>query len=247
MTHFSDYSELRERMKLRLKKGAAFVAARYGLAVLANGVVTQLTFKVELLQEMPFVLYFAVAIVSTLYGGIGPGLLAIALSAFLVPFCFMPPYYELSFGGQPENAMQIALYVLVAGMSCAFLAGWKRRVLHLQEEEAKFRNLIETTAEGVLLIDDQERVVYVNEAGKRLLGAQASFIGEPLGSILPRESYGSAMDRLRSRTDSRREEPVQVITPRSKPSPLPLQMTLRRLSHQGHGLIAAWLHPAPAI
>ena len=243
--HLSEHlPEFRERMKVRLGKGAAFTAARYGLAVVANAFVTQLTLGVPFMREMPFVLFFAVTIVSALYGGIGPGLLAIVLSAFLVAFCFMPPYFELSFNGNPEQVLQVALYVIVAGMSCAFLAGWKRKVLHFQGEEAKYRSLTETTPEGVLMFDEQERILYANEAGRRMFGEGAEeLIGSQLEAIVPRDVYGAILEALRRRIDSRlQEKAVRFISERRKGNPLCLDLTLQIFSQDGRAMFAAWFH-----
>src|SRR5687767_12847255 len=154
-------------MKVRRHKGIAFVAARYGLVIVANAIVTRLTLKLEFLAESPFVLFFAVAIVSTVYGGIGPGLLSTVLSAFLVAFCFLPPFFEFSLDGKPENILQIALYVMVSGMSCAFLAGWKRKLEHFHDEATECRDIAETAPEGVFLLDENERIIYANEVSRK--------------------------------------------------------------------------------
>jgi PAS domain S-box-containing protein len=240
--------EIRERIKIRLQKGVAFTVARYGLAVVGNAFVTQLTLRFAFMREMPFVLFFAVAMISTLYGGIGPGFLAIALSASIVAFALMPPYFRIPVNADPEHALQIALYVLVSAMSCAFLAGWERKVLHFQEEEAKYRNLTESTPEGVLLMDDHERIIYVNDMGRRLFGEpQESLIGKQLEAIVPREIYGPAWEELRHRLDSRKEvEPVRFVRECAKQGAVCLELTLRTFSQKGHALFAAWLHPVRA-
>ncbi len=235
-------------MKVRLQKGAAFMVARYGLAVVANAFVTQLTFSVGFMREMPFVLFLAVAIISTLCGGIGPGLLAIILSTAIVGFCFMPPYYEFSLRWNAEQVSQLALYVIVAGMSCAFLAGWKRKVLYFQEEEAKYRNLAETTPEGVLLFDENERIVFANEAGRRIFGeGPGNLVGSRLEEVVPRNVYDPALEALRHPMDSRKKaKPVRFVSERRREKSLCLDLTLQAFSQHGHLIFAAWFHEVEA-
>ena len=67
------------------------VALRYGVAVLAVG--AALLFKLLLdpltVQDTPFLLVFGAIIVSAWYGGVGPGLMATAVSALATDYFFL--------------------------------------------------------------------------------------------------------------------------------------------------------------
>src|SRR5829696_436822 len=74
--------------------------ARYALAVAATAAATLLMFAlyaVSVLERgsVPFILYFCAVTCAALYGGRGPGLLTIALSALAAHYFFVPPFYEL--------------------------------------------------------------------------------------------------------------------------------------------------------
>ncbi|HTD87599.1 MAG TPA: DUF4118 domain-containing protein [Candidatus Binatia bacterium] len=232
-------------MNVRLGKGFAFFGARYGLVLLANAIVTRLMLKVGFLAEAPFVLYFAVSIVTTVYGGIGPGLFSTALSAFLVAFCFIPPFFEVSLYGKLEDILQIAFYVMVSGMSCAFLAGWKRKLEHFHDEAAECREIAETAPEGVFLLDQHECIIYANEISRKLFAeADEDLIGRKLDFAVPRELYCTQLESLRDSLNTRREaKPIRFMRkPHSSRAPICLELRLRTFSRHGHAMFAAWFH-----
>lgn len=231
-------------MKVRLQKGSAFFVARYGLVIVANAIVTRLTLRLEFLAESPFVLYFAVAIVSTVCGGIGPGLLSTVLSAFLVSFCFFPPFFEFPLNGKPEMVLQIALYVIVSGMSCAFLAGWKRKLEQFHDEAAECRSIAETAPEGVFLLDENERIIYANEVSRRIFGEpHEELIGRKLDFAVPRDLYRAQLEALRNSLNTRSEaKPIRVLRNAKQGAPMCLELRLRTFSRHGHAMFAAWFH-----
>ena len=231
-------------MRVRLQKGFAFFAARYGLVLVANAIVTRLTLKLEFLSEAPFVLFFAVAIISTVYGGIGPGLFSTALSAFLVAFCFMAPFFEISLSGKPEHTLQLALYVIVSGMSCAFLAGWKRKLEHYHDEAAECRDIAETAPEGVFLLDESERIIYANEISRKMFaGPREDLIGRKLDFAVPRDLYEPQLQELRESLNTRKElDPIRFVTQHGPGAAIQLELRLRTFSRRGHAMFAAWFH-----
>jgi PAS domain S-box-containing protein len=237
--------EYKARMRVRLQKGFAFFVARYGLVVVANAIVTRLTLKLEFLAEAPFVLFFAVAIVSTVYGGIGPGLFSTALSAFLVAFCFIAPFFEVSLDGKPEHTLQLALYVMVSGMSCAFLAGWKRKLEHFHDEAAECRDIAETAPEGVFLLDENERIIYANEISRKLFAEpREELIGRKLDFAVPRELYEPQLQVLRESLNTRRQpDPIRFALQRGRGGAIHLELRLRTFSRRGQAMFAAWFHP----
>ena len=62
--------------------------------------------------ESPTALFFAAVMVSSWYGGLGPGLLATALAAWAIDYFIMPPVYALVLG--LGDVVRIAVFVLVA-------------------------------------------------------------------------------------------------------------------------------------
>jgi PAS domain S-box-containing protein len=231
-------------MKVRRAKGFAFFAARYALVIVANAIVTRLTLKLEFLAEAPFVLFFAVAIVTTVYGGIGPGFLSTLLSAFIVSFCFFPPFFEFSMYGKPEHILQMALYVIVAGMSCAFLAGWRRKLQLFHDEAAECRDIAETAPEGVFLLDENERIIYANEVSRKWFGGgHDDLVGLKLDFAVPRELYRQQLEALRDSLNTRLQfKPISLVREVKEGTPRRLELRLRTFSRHGHAMFAAWFH-----
>ena len=85
---------------------------RYGVAILALAfaVLVRLPLQSLLGNTTPFLFFFPAIIAAAWYGGLGPGLLATALSAVAANYLFMPPRF--SFGvASLASAVQISLFI----------------------------------------------------------------------------------------------------------------------------------------
>jgi PAS domain S-box-containing protein len=69
---------------------------RYGLAVLSVAFATAVTFPLQSFG-VKVSLYFPAVLLSTWFGGAGPGVLAVLLSAFAINFFFTEPFFEFDF------------------------------------------------------------------------------------------------------------------------------------------------------
>ena len=69
------------------------IALRYGVAMVAVGAALGIKLLLDPLtvQNTPFLLVFGAIIVSSWYGGLGPGLLATAVSAIATDYFFLYP------------------------------------------------------------------------------------------------------------------------------------------------------------
>jgi len=176
-------------MGVRAKSEASSVSypsllLRYGVAVGSVGVA--LGFKVLwdslFLQNGFLLLIFSATMLSTSiifsawYGGLGPGVLATALSAFIVYFSFLYPID--SFFGLSVEATPLVEFVL-EGLLISSLAAALRFARRRAEESAddarsheeRYRAVVEQAAEGILLVDaDTKRVLDANTTYEGLLG-----------------------------------------------------------------------------
>jgi len=64
------------------------------------------------LQEAPVSLFLCAVILSTWFGGIGPGMLTTVLSALAFYYCFLPPIYSL--GAKPEEMPRLVIFIVSA-------------------------------------------------------------------------------------------------------------------------------------
>ncbi|WP_158790321.1 PAS domain-containing protein [Granulicella sp. L60] len=94
---------------------------RYGLAVISCVLATMAAFFLD----APASCFCFAIMVSSLYGGRGPGLLSIGLSGFIFDYLFLSPRFHLA----AESTTQLRLFALLAiGLAIAILIEAKRRV-----------------------------------------------------------------------------------------------------------------------
>ncbi len=85
----------------------------YGIAVLSVAAALTISRWPALhLQEAPVSLFLCAVILSAWFGGIWPGLLATALSAFTFYYFFLPPIYSL--GAKPEEIPRLLVFMVSA-------------------------------------------------------------------------------------------------------------------------------------
>jgi PAS domain S-box-containing protein len=157
---------------------------RYGVAVVSVTVALglKLLFDSLFMQNGFFLLIFGATMLSTSvmlsawYGGLGPGILATALSALIIDYYFLYPI--ASFSVLSAEATPLVGFVL-EGMLVSSLAAALRFARRRAEESARearsqeerYRAVVEQAAEGILLVDaDTKRVLDANVAYQDLLG-----------------------------------------------------------------------------
>ena len=91
---------------------------RYGLAVLTVAVALVITKSLEESTDIT-PLFYAAIVVSAWFGGMGPGLLAVALAAIAIDYYLVPPLYTLSLGPKRISFLVVFgfLAVLTSWMS----------------------------------------------------------------------------------------------------------------------------------
>ena len=91
---------------------------RYGLAVLTVAVALVITKSLEEYTDIT-PLFYAAIVVSAWFGGMGPGLLAVALAAIAIDYYLVPPLYTLSLGPKRISFLVVFgfLAVLTSWMS----------------------------------------------------------------------------------------------------------------------------------
>lgn len=149
----------------------------YSIAILTSAIAGLLTWCLEpVMRPSFFTLFYPAVMVSSLYGGLRPGLLSVALAAFITKYFFLPPVYSLAFSNA-NSLFRFNLLVLVALMICLVskaLRTAKQRteasLLKLQKSEQKYRRIVETANEGIWWIDGETRTTYVNSRMAQMLG-----------------------------------------------------------------------------
>ncbi|HEV2688193.1 MAG TPA: PAS domain S-box protein, partial [Bryobacteraceae bacterium] len=139
---------------------------RYGVAVLIVIAAAVLCLSnLEFARGTPFLLFYPVPLLAPLYGGLGPGLLAAALSGLAVDYMLLPPYY--SFGFQQSDFIRVMIFVGIQAALCRLLYSWNNQ---LRQSEARFRSLYEHAAVGIEQVATDGRLLMVNPALCHMLG-----------------------------------------------------------------------------
>ena len=96
-----------------MDNGIPSIVRRYGAAMTAVALALLLTLACPPVRgESPTTLFFAAVMISSWYAGLGPGLLATALSVFLIDYLVMLPAFRIVF--RPGDVVRIAVFVLAA-------------------------------------------------------------------------------------------------------------------------------------
>ena len=103
---------------LNLSPGLGYAAAALGVAV---AVVVSLLLLTYLKAQPTLFLFLCAIIFATWFGGIGPGLAAIALSVAAYDYFFLPPIYSLDLllSDMPRIALFVASALFVVGLIAA--------------------------------------------------------------------------------------------------------------------------------
>jgi diguanylate cyclase (GGDEF)-like protein/PAS domain S-box-containing protein len=165
-----------------------FPAFRYGFAFLGVGAALGLRLAIEAqlgLGLPTYITFYPVVMVVAVLGGLGPGLLATVLSGLTVDYYIFPPIGQFSISSTID---QVGMAIFIAmGIFMSLVAELYRRnrskaaaydrdvvLLKSQEEiresEARYRSLVEQTADGIFLADSQGHYIEVNSAGCIMLG-----------------------------------------------------------------------------
>ncbi|HEX8355162.1 MAG TPA: PAS domain S-box protein, partial [Pyrinomonadaceae bacterium] len=180
--------------------------ARYGLAFASAAAATLLMFALYALSglergSVPFVLYFVAVMVAAVYGGRGPGLLSILLSALAAHYFFVPPFGAFGLGF--SALLQTGVFVLVS----LFISALADRSARAESAANRSRESLETTlksiGDAVISTDGEGRVSFMNPVAERLTGwplAEAG--GRPLAEVFPivnevtRETVESPVEKV---------------------------------------------------
>lgn len=123
-------------------KQPSAVLLRYGLAVLSAGLALLLTRLLgHSMDASPAPLFFAAVIITAWYGGMGPGLFAIALSTFAIDYFLITP--DEAFAITLVDVPRVAAFVLSAFLISSLTAARKRAEDALRQAHDKLEVKVE--------------------------------------------------------------------------------------------------------
>src|SRR5215467_8715196 len=139
--------------------------SRYAAAVVLVGgaAILKVVFFPELERHLPFTFFYSAIVATSWVAGAAPGLLATGLSAACVYYLFSGYAGEIS-PGKPG----LLLFALEATGLCLLTATFRQRLVETEEHLGR---VFEDSPLGILIIEGGPRIVKVNPAFRKLLGA----------------------------------------------------------------------------
>lgn len=143
-----------------------------------------------------FITFFPAVILATLLFGTIPGLVAIAAAATASTFVSMPSHSTAQqWSGTLMFVFVALLDVMIISTLLATNAALKRSLghigelnSHLRASETRFRDLLETAPDAMVIADRGERIVLVNAEAERMFGyPREDLVGQPITRLMPEE------------------------------------------------------------
>jgi signal transduction histidine kinase len=117
---------------------------RYAVAIVATTAATGVALSVAPLREVYLAPYLGAVMVAAWYGGLGPGLLATALSMLALDFLFLPPIYALGVG--VEDGLCLTIFASVAALISSLNASRRRLEEALRQRDQNKDRFLATLA-----------------------------------------------------------------------------------------------------
>lgn len=232
------------------------VAARYIAAIgcVATSLGLRYLLSDYLGPNVPYLQFFPAILVASWYGGFGPGVLATALSAFAALYWFIGPAGALTVA----DALTLSLFTLI-GIAIASLNGRLREARDLARHEARLATsraerlaaVINTTVDGIIVIDTHGIVEAFNPGAERLFGyASADVIGQNVKFLMPapfRGDHDGYLERyLRTGSAAIIGKGREVTGRRADGSTFPLHLSVGEMMVDGERKFTGMLHDLSA-
>ncbi|PIB94311.1 DUF4118 domain-containing protein [Caulobacter sp. FWC2] len=133
---------------------------RYGFALLAVGVAVAARFGAVFVFGVPvyFPTFFVAVMVAAMVGGLGPGLLALVISALTAWRFWMAP--DGAWILHSREAAQLSMFLLCGGLIVLLVEALRRAVRSGLAAEARFRSVQEVSLDAFVILEP------VREAGR---------------------------------------------------------------------------------
>ena len=136
----------------------------------------------------PFLLLYPATFISAMIGGLGPGLVALTVATAAEWYFFLPVTHSPVFHSE-RDVFELLIFSFSGFLFCIvsqILSSTYQRMKQATEERQLFGELIENSADFIGIADPAGRPMYVNQAGRKMIGMPLDF---PVGNTKIPEYY----------------------------------------------------------
>jgi two-component system sensor kinase FixL len=222
--------------------GTAYVVA---VVLVAAALLFRWTLRTWLADNVPYLQFVPAILIAAWYGGLGAGLLATSLSALAAMYFFLPPtglaVREVS------DLMSLAFFVAI-GAGISWLNHQLRTAALLSTSRAeRLDAIINTTVDGIIVIDADGRIESFNRGAERLFGyPESEVLGRNVSMLMP-SPYHEEHDGYLTRFLATREPRIigkgrEVAGRRRDGTVFPLHLSVGEMTVNGQRKFTGMLH-----
>jgi two-component system sensor kinase FixL len=207
-------------------------------------------------DTVPYLPFFPAILGAAWYGGLGPGALATALSALIAMFWFLPPD-----GLAVGSAADVVSLVLFIGIGLGI--AWINQLLRTSEaahraaaslatgRAERLDAIINTTVDGIIVIDAKGRIEAFNRGAERLFGyPEAEVLGRNVNMLMPspyHEEHDGYLRRFATTGEARIIGTGREVTGRRRDgTTFPLHLSVGEMQVGGVRKFTGMLHDLTA-
>ncbi len=135
-------------------------------------------------KDTAFSLFLLPMMLSAYLGGLGPGLLAVALAALLTNYLLISPQYMLTISSAADGT-RWAVMISVGVLGCILSEGLHRARRRAEANQQIYAVTLASIGDAVIATDVQGRVTFLNSEAGRLTGWADGAVGRPLDVVFP--------------------------------------------------------------
>jgi PAS domain S-box-containing protein len=209
----------------------------YGFALLSFSVAMLLRLGIDpwVRRSVPYIVFFPAVVVAARYGGFGPGVFVIALSAAAAIFQYLAPLSDVALN-QPADLVSLVLFGAV-GTLIAALSDTVRRA---EADQGQLAAIVESSDDAIVGKDLNGVITSWNAGAERLFGYPAAeAIGRSITLILPPERRSEEDEVLRQIRAGQRVEPFETSRRRKDGSDVEVSITVSPIADRAGTITGA--------
>jgi PAS domain S-box-containing protein len=219
----------------------------YVVAVLlvAASLLVRWMFRAWFGGNVPYLQFIPAILVAAWYGGLGPGMLATVLSVPAAMYFFLPPA-GFAVSGIPD-VTSLGFFVAI-GLGISWLNHKLRTAAVLSASRAeRLDAIINTTVDGIIVIDAEGRIEAFNRGAERLFGyPESEVLGRNVSVLMPspyHEEHDSYLQRYLATGDARVIGTGREVTGRRRDGTVfPLHLSVGEMRIGGQRKFTGMLH-----